>query len=99
MPAAPERPIGPDRHCEVRTGFRPTYWIIRQKRIFTALTVMAGLSPSKDGRSSERTMPGHPRRPTMPQFPVLSAPYRLSIWTVCEPNHVDGLDKPGDDGK
>ena len=28
-----------------------------------------------------------------------SASCRLSIWAACKPNHVDGRDKPGHDGK
>jgi hypothetical protein len=34
-----------------------------------------------------------------PQFQIQSAPDRLSIWATCEPDHVDGRDKPGHDGK
>jgi hypothetical protein len=46
-----------------------------------------------------RACPGHPRRPTARQCRILLAPDRLSIRTACEPNHVDGRDKPGHDGK
>src|SRR5271169_1502355 len=34
-----------------------------------------------------------------PQSPILSAPSRLSSWAACKPDHVDGRDKPGHDGK
>src|SRR5271163_3164012 len=43
--------------------------------------------------------PDHPRRPMAPQSPILSAPCRLSVWAACKPDHVDGRDKPGHDGK
>src|SRR5271169_802663 len=63
-----------------------------------ALSVMAGNSPSKDGRSSDRPMPGHPRRPAAPAFPALLA-RSAKPWGLGQPDHVDGRDKPGHDGK
>ena len=51
--------------------------------------------PSRYGRAC----PGRLRRPIAPRSPTLSAPCRLSTWAACRPNHVDGRDKPGHDGK
>src|SRR5271155_4588763 len=50
-------------------------WIAVFREI-AALTVMAGHSPPKDGRSSERPTPGHPRRPAAQASRTLLALYR-----------------------
>jgi len=54
-------------------------WIAVFREI-AALTVMAGHSPPKDGRSSERPTPGHPRRPAAQASRTLLALYRQSLW-------------------
>jgi hypothetical protein len=45
-----------------------------------------------------RARPGHPRRPTAARFPILVAALSDEHWGACEPNRVDGRDKPGHDG-
>ncbi len=75
-------------------------------RQIRAPSVRTALRPGKRDAYNSRShpvmdglRPGHPRRPMAPQSPILSAPCRLSTWAACKPNHVDGRDKPGHDGK
>src|SRR5271170_7034147 len=63
-----------------------------------SFSVMAGHSPSKDGRSSERPMPGHPRGSACAR-PKCSADRKPAAWETATPlDDVDGRDKPGHHG-
>jgi hypothetical protein len=77
-----------------RENFEPsTYSVLWKEK--SAPSLRDSRRPHRHGRAC----PGHPRRPMAPLFQIQSAPDRLSIWAACEPDHVDGRDKPGHDGK
>src|SRR5271163_4625256 len=67
-----------------------------QPVISMSFSVMAGHSPSKDGRSSERPMPGHPRGSACgwPKGFADRAP--TGCETAVRLDDVDGRDKPWD---
>jgi len=69
-----------------------------QPLIIIPFSVMAGHSRSKNGRSSERPMPGHPHGSARASLGGV----RLSV-IECEPaawlKDVDGREKPGHDGE
>src|SRR5271163_2893514 len=69
------------------------------RTIHGAIPSWPGIARRRTGVPPNALCPGHPRRPMAPQSPIPPAPYRLSTWAACKPNHVDGRDKPGHDGK
>ena len=78
---------------DVPTGLRPTLIDETEEPEFMGLAVMAGHSPSKDGRFSERPIPGHPRGPTASTVRIRSHSAR-QLRAAQKPSHVDGRDKP-----
>src|ERR1700733_2038883 len=95
------RSTEPDRpsSLRVRTGLRPVPLDETGDATSAAPASWPGIARRRTGVLLNALCPGHPRRAPAPRSPILLAPCRPNIWGACKPDHVDGGDKPGHDGK